>query len=165
MDPALVAVASDTVAADGSGDQDTVGAGQVWDVDQQGWQYGDNAWERMSSKGGMGRYTRRRAWFRRAAVIEKVERVSGTDAAKVVSDSTAAAAAASASAAAGATDAAAGCSSTACAEEKKASSGDEGPGPAESTANNNETPGLRQRRKSESSLKDKSDKGEGADST
>lgn len=44
-----------------------------WTVDSQGWAYGDNHWEKPSSKGGMGRYTRRRAWVRRAIVVERVE--------------------------------------------------------------------------------------------
>ncbi|TKY86721.1 hypothetical protein EX895_004361 [Sporisorium graminicola] len=56
-----------------------VGAGgeergeQEWDVDADGWQYGDNAWEKMSKKSGMGRYTRRRKWVRRAVLLEVVE--------------------------------------------------------------------------------------------
>ncbi|KAN0063296.1 hypothetical protein ACQY0O_004460 [Thecaphora frezii] len=49
-----------------------------WDVDNEGWQYGDNAWEKMSKKAGLGRYTRRRKWVRRAVLIEVVER--GVDA-------------------------------------------------------------------------------------
>ncbi|PKI85489.1 hypothetical protein MVES1_000074 [Malassezia vespertilionis] len=44
------------------------------DVDAQGWQYGDNAWEKMSSHSGVGRYTRRRCWIRRAVLVETVER-------------------------------------------------------------------------------------------
>ncbi|KAH8915100.1 hypothetical protein BT69DRAFT_1289271, partial [Atractiella rhizophila] len=31
----------------------------------------------MGSKGGMGRYTRRRAWWRRAVLVEVVEVVEG----------------------------------------------------------------------------------------
>lgn len=46
----------------------------VLDVDVDGWQYGDNAWEKMSRKSGMGRYTRRRRWVRRAVLVELVER-------------------------------------------------------------------------------------------
>ncbi|SPO23042.1 related to integral peroxisomal membrane protein [Ustilago trichophora] len=46
---------------------------EVWDVDTEGWQYGDNAWEKMSKKSGMGRYTRRRKWVRRAVLLEVVE--------------------------------------------------------------------------------------------
>ncbi|EPQ26487.1 uncharacterized protein PFL1_05809 [Pseudozyma flocculosa PF-1] len=45
-----------------------------WDVDADGWQYGDNAWDKMSKKAGLGRYTRRRKWVRRAVLIELVER-------------------------------------------------------------------------------------------
>ncbi|KNF06591.1 hypothetical protein PSTG_00465 [Puccinia striiformis f. sp. tritici PST-78] len=37
-----------------------------WEVDPNGWQYGDNHWEKMSKKSGIGRYTRRRAWTRKA---------------------------------------------------------------------------------------------------
>ncbi|PWN44890.1 hypothetical protein IE81DRAFT_320864 [Ceraceosorus guamensis] len=44
------------------------------DVDADGWQYGDNAWEKMSRKNQMGRYTRRRRWVRRAVLVELVER-------------------------------------------------------------------------------------------
>lgn len=40
-----------------------------WDVDTNGWQYGDNHWEKLSRKAGIGRYTRRRAWVRRAVMI------------------------------------------------------------------------------------------------
>ncbi|EST07541.1 Peroxin/Dysferlin domain protein [Kalmanozyma brasiliensis GHG001] len=46
---------------------------QDWDVDTEGWQYGDNAWDKMSKKSGMGRYTRRRKWVRRAVLLEVVE--------------------------------------------------------------------------------------------
>lgn len=44
------------------------------DVDAEGWQYGDNSWEKMSRKGGLGRYTRRRRWIRRAVLVEVVQR-------------------------------------------------------------------------------------------
>lgn len=50
-----------------------------WEVDAQGWVYTDNQWEKPTSKGGMGRYTRRRAWVRRAVVVEKVEEVDLND--------------------------------------------------------------------------------------
>lgn len=50
-----------------------------WEVDAQGWVYTDNQWEKPTSKGGMGRYTRRRAWVRRAIVVEKVEDVDLED--------------------------------------------------------------------------------------
>ncbi|SAM80141.1 related to integral peroxisomal membrane protein [Ustilago bromivora] len=46
---------------------------EEWDVDRDGWQYGDNAWEKMSKKSRMGRYTRRRKWVRRAVLVEVVE--------------------------------------------------------------------------------------------
>ncbi|CAH7676286.1 integral peroxisomal membrane peroxin-domain-containing protein [Phakopsora pachyrhizi] len=45
----------------------------AWDVDSQGWQYGDNHWEKLSRKAGIGRYTRRRAWFRRAVMVTSWE--------------------------------------------------------------------------------------------
>jgi Integral peroxisomal membrane peroxin len=47
---------------------------EALDVDPDGWQYGDNAWEKMSKKSGLGRYTRRRKWVRRAVLVEVVER-------------------------------------------------------------------------------------------
>lgn len=43
------------------------------DVDAEGWQYGDNTWEKLSKQSGMGRYTRRRRWLRKAVLIESVE--------------------------------------------------------------------------------------------
>lgn len=66
-------------------------------TDADGWSYGDNKWEGMGPKGGMGRvsrtkgygdfvavltritqYTRRRRWQRRAVCIETVEYLPGT---------------------------------------------------------------------------------------
>ncbi|GAA5960728.1 hypothetical protein JCM3765_007307 [Sporobolomyces pararoseus] len=49
-----------------------------WSVDGEGWQYGDNHFEKMGPKGGLGKYTRRRAWVRRAGLVETTERVSGS---------------------------------------------------------------------------------------
>ncbi|SGY15143.1 BQ5605_C013g07265 [Microbotryum silenes-dioicae] len=46
-------------------------------VDNNGWAYSDNSWEHASAKGGLGKYTRRRAWVRRAHLVERVERVGG----------------------------------------------------------------------------------------
>ncbi|WFD28687.1 hypothetical protein MNAN1_003700 [Malassezia nana] len=43
------------------------------DVDAEGWQYGDNAWEKLSKESGMGRYTRRRRWLRKAVLVQSVE--------------------------------------------------------------------------------------------
>lgn len=43
------------------------------DTDAQGWRYGDNSWEKMTPKSGMGKYTRRRRWVRRARMEEIVE--------------------------------------------------------------------------------------------
>lgn len=48
-----------------------------WLVDDEGWQYGDNHFEKMGPRGGLGKYTRRRAWVRRAGLVEKTERLSG----------------------------------------------------------------------------------------
>lgn len=48
-------------------------ASHVVDVDAEGWQYGDNAWEKLSAVNGMGRYTRRRCWIRRAVLVQTVE--------------------------------------------------------------------------------------------
>ncbi|GAA5861696.1 hypothetical protein JCM3774_002674 [Rhodotorula dairenensis] len=48
-----------------------------WQVDDEGWQYGDNHFEKMGPRGGLGKYTRRRAWVRRAGLVERTERVSG----------------------------------------------------------------------------------------
>jgi hypothetical protein len=47
---------------------------QLLDVDAEGWQYGDNSWEKMSRKSGLGRYTRRRRWIRRAVLVEIVQK-------------------------------------------------------------------------------------------
>ncbi|KAF8230142.1 hypothetical protein L208DRAFT_1452790 [Tricholoma matsutake] len=44
-------------------------------TDADGWVYGDNKWEGLNSKGGMGKYTRYRRWTRVAAVAEVVELV------------------------------------------------------------------------------------------
>ncbi|GAA5944909.1 uncharacterized protein JCM15063_001988 [Sporobolomyces koalae] len=45
-----------------------------WQVDAEGWQYGDNHFDKMGPKGGLSKYTRRRAWVRRAGLVEKTER-------------------------------------------------------------------------------------------
>lgn len=42
-------------------------------TDASGWRYGDNAWEKMDKKSGMGKYTRRRRWVRKARMDEIVE--------------------------------------------------------------------------------------------
>ena len=47
--------------------------GVSMDVDAEGWQYGDNAWDKLSKQSGMGRYTRRRRWLRMAVLVESVE--------------------------------------------------------------------------------------------
>ncbi|GAA5978781.1 hypothetical protein JCM11641_006174 [Rhodosporidiobolus odoratus] len=49
----------------------------TWSVDDEGWQYGDNHWEKMGQRGGLGKYTRRRVWVRRAGLVERTERVGG----------------------------------------------------------------------------------------
>lgn len=41
-----------------------------WIADAQGWAYGDNSWDKMTNKPGMGKFTRRRVWVRRARVVE-----------------------------------------------------------------------------------------------
>ncbi|WWC70221.1 uncharacterized protein I206_104171 [Kwoniella pini CBS 10737] len=41
-------------------------------TDNDGWVYGDNKWEGMSAKGGLGKFTRRRRWTRRAVLIESI---------------------------------------------------------------------------------------------
>ncbi|KAL4400321.1 peroxisome organization protein [Malassezia pachydermatis] len=51
----------------------TTESGVSMDVDAEGWQYGDNTWEKLSKQSGMGRYTRRRRWLRKAVLIESVE--------------------------------------------------------------------------------------------
>lgn len=48
-----------------------------YEVDKEGWQYGDNHFEKLSKRGGLGSYTRRRAWIRRAGLVERCERVTG----------------------------------------------------------------------------------------
>ncbi|KAK4057516.1 hypothetical protein OIO90_001585 [Microbotryomycetes sp. JL221] len=59
-----------------------------WLVDDEGWQYGDNHFEKMGPKGGLGKYTRRRAWVRRAGLVERCERVSGEVSSVVATTST-----------------------------------------------------------------------------
>ncbi|KIR33728.1 hypothetical protein L804_00987 [Cryptococcus deuterogattii 2001/935-1] len=48
-------------------------------TDADGWVYGDNKWEHMGSKGGLGKFTRRRRWQRRAICIETVRKLSPSD--------------------------------------------------------------------------------------
>lgn len=43
------------------------------ETDSAGWRYGDNSWEKMGTKSGLGKYTRRRRWVRRARMEETVE--------------------------------------------------------------------------------------------
>ncbi|WFD00332.1 hypothetical protein MYAM1_003080 [Malassezia yamatoensis] len=43
------------------------------DVDPEGWQYGDNSWDKLSRVNGIGKYTRRRCWVRRAVLVVTVE--------------------------------------------------------------------------------------------
>lgn len=50
---------------------------QNWQVDDDGWQYGDNHFEKMGAKGGLGKFTRRRAWIRSAGLVERCEKVNG----------------------------------------------------------------------------------------
>ena len=48
-------------------------ASTATDVDPEGWQYGGNSWERLSRVNGIGKYTRRRCWVRRAVLVLSVE--------------------------------------------------------------------------------------------
>lgn len=71
------AVSAASGASDGNGaarGASDLGTDPSWlDVDAEGWQYGDNSWDKMSKKAGMGRYTRRRRWIRRAVLVELVQ--------------------------------------------------------------------------------------------
>lgn len=46
------------------------------ETDSEGWVYGDNKWENMKASGGLGKFTRRRRWQRRAVCTETVHRIS-----------------------------------------------------------------------------------------
>ncbi|KAL0096429.1 integral peroxisomal membrane peroxin-domain-containing protein [Phycomyces blakesleeanus] len=41
-------------------------------IDRNGWAYGNNAWHLFTSSPGLGTYTRRRRWCRRARLIERI---------------------------------------------------------------------------------------------
>lgn len=58
---------------DGQNANDLITDSTWLDVDPEGWQYGDNGWDKMSKKSGLGRYTRRRRWVRRAILVELVQ--------------------------------------------------------------------------------------------
>ncbi|CAK9786353.1 hypothetical protein CC85DRAFT_284967 [Cutaneotrichosporon oleaginosum] len=45
------------------------------ETDADGWVYGDNKWENMTARGGLGKFTRRRRWTRRAVCTESVHRI------------------------------------------------------------------------------------------
>ncbi|ORY34034.1 integral peroxisomal membrane peroxin-domain-containing protein [Naematelia encephala] len=47
-------------------------------TDADGWVYGDNKWENMGSRGGLGKFTRRRRWHRRAILTETTQRLPST---------------------------------------------------------------------------------------
>lgn len=49
------------------------GTGAPYETDADGWQYGDNHFEKLGPRGGLGRYTRRRAWVRTARLVEQTE--------------------------------------------------------------------------------------------
>ncbi|KAI9271455.1 Peroxin/Dysferlin domain-containing protein [Sporodiniella umbellata] len=53
-------------------------------IDQNGWEYGNNAWKQLSGVPGMQTFTRRRRWCRRARLVEWEEEnyVVGEDEAK-----------------------------------------------------------------------------------
>lgn len=44
-------------------------------TDTDGWVYGDNAWAHPGPKGGLGKFTRRRRWQRRAVCVETVLKI------------------------------------------------------------------------------------------
>lgn len=44
-------------------------------VDSDGWEYGNNRWEKLTPASSMGKYTRRRRWIRAARLVEEVEKV------------------------------------------------------------------------------------------
>ncbi|KAK4687064.1 hypothetical protein P7C73_g3056, partial [Tremellales sp. Uapishka_1] len=44
-------------------------------TDNDGWVYGDNKWEGMGPRGGLGKFTRRRRWSRRAVLTESTQRI------------------------------------------------------------------------------------------
>ncbi|KAI3624047.1 hypothetical protein CBS14141_002475 [Malassezia furfur] len=48
-------------------------ASNATDVDPEGWQYGGNSWEKLNRVNGIGKYTRRRCWVRRAVLVITVE--------------------------------------------------------------------------------------------
>ncbi|WVR07020.1 hypothetical protein IAU60_004059 [Kwoniella sp. DSM 27419] len=48
-------------------------------TDADGWVYGDNKWESVGAKGGLGKFTRRRRWSRRAVLIETITKVKSLD--------------------------------------------------------------------------------------
>ncbi|WVQ99393.1 hypothetical protein IAU59_006526 [Kwoniella sp. CBS 9459] len=48
-------------------------------TDLDGWVYGDNKWEGMGAKGGLGKFTRRRRWQRRAVLIETITKLQSGD--------------------------------------------------------------------------------------
>ncbi|WVF71446.1 hypothetical protein IAT40_006250 [Kwoniella sp. CBS 6097] len=48
-------------------------------TDVDGWVYGDNKWEGMGAKGGLGKFTRRRRWQRRAVLIETITKLKSGD--------------------------------------------------------------------------------------
>lgn len=72
-----VSAMSDSTTGDGRGgaaSSNELLSDPSWlDVDAEGWQYGDNGWDKMSKKAGLGRYTRRRRWVRRAVLVELVQ--------------------------------------------------------------------------------------------
>jgi len=66
--------AAGSVASSTAGLTTEGGGAAALDVDEEGWTYGDNLWDKMSGKTGRGRYTRRRRWVRRAVLEITVER-------------------------------------------------------------------------------------------
>lgn len=69
---------STDVSDDGHSSSEVTGTIPPFDVetDAEGWVYGDNKWENMKASGGLGKFTRRRRWQRRAVCTETVHRIS-----------------------------------------------------------------------------------------
>ncbi|KAJ8507906.1 hypothetical protein ONZ45_g9751 [Pleurotus djamor] len=71
----------DTHGAQGDTEQEGINENSVNEpfTDVDGWVYGDNKWEGLSNKGGLGKYTRFRRWTRVAVVEETIEYLDHID--------------------------------------------------------------------------------------
>ncbi|KAJ7647489.1 Peroxin/Dysferlin domain-containing protein [Roridomyces roridus] len=78
MRESSASVPSGSTTDDSEGDKVSTGDSEeeALITDEDGWVYGDNKWEKLSNKGGLGKYTRFRRWTRVAIVTETVEPVS-----------------------------------------------------------------------------------------